>query len=106
RARSAFGAVVPSSPGEGRSVARREAMATGTPIVATAVGGNPEVVSSHEALLVPPDDPAALARAIRHVHEDPAAAAARAECARARVAREFALLPWLTRYERVYRSVL
>ena len=81
-------------------------MATGTPIVATAVGGNPEVVSSHEALLVPPDDPAALARAIRHVHEDPAAAAARAECARARVAREFALLPWLTRYERVYRSVL
>jgi len=103
---SAFDVFVLSSRAEGTSIALLEAMATGTPIVATAVGGNPEVVSSHEALLVPPDDPAALARAIRHVHEDPAAAAARAECARARVAREFALLPWLTCYERVYRSVL
>jgi glycosyltransferase involved in cell wall biosynthesis len=42
-----------------------EAMAAGTPIVAAAVGGVPDVVSDVEAILVPPADPSALASAIR-----------------------------------------
>src|SRR5262249_42341660 len=55
-----------SSVTEGISLTLREAMARGLPIVATRVGGNPEVVAHEEpGLLVPPRAPAALAEAIR-----------------------------------------
>ena len=49
-----------------------EALATGTPVIATAVGGIPEVVRDEEnGLLVPPRDIAAIASAIdRLVHDD------------------------------------
>ena len=43
----------------------REALACGTPVVASAVGGVPEVVREPSGLLVPPDDPDALAEALR-----------------------------------------
>jgi glycosyltransferase involved in cell wall biosynthesis len=47
-----------------------EALAVGTPVVATRVGGVPEIVSDGEnGLLVPADDPAALAEAIGRVVE-------------------------------------
>ena len=48
-----------------------EAMASGVPVVTTDVSGIPELVS-HEAngLLVPPDDPEALADALVRLHED------------------------------------
>jgi glycosyltransferase involved in cell wall biosynthesis len=49
-----------------------EALAVGTPVIATAVGGVPEIVSDGEnGLLVPPGDPAALAAAIRRFFSDP-----------------------------------
>jgi glycosyltransferase involved in cell wall biosynthesis len=48
-----------------------EALAVGTPVVATSVGGVPEVVSDGEnGLLVPPGDPAALAAAIARLFDD------------------------------------
>ncbi len=48
-----------------------EALAVGTPVVSTAVGGVPEVVHDGEnGLLVPPRDPAALAAALRSVLDD------------------------------------
>lgn len=51
-----------------------EAAAAGTAIVATAVGGTPEIFPSESqaAVLVPPDDPPALADAILRVLDDPA----------------------------------
>lgn len=101
----AFDVFVLSSRTEGTPIVLFEAMAADTPIVATAVGGVPDVLSSSEALLVRPDDPAALADAIRRVHADPAAAAARAARARQRVTNEFASAPWLASYERIYRSL-
>jgi glycosyltransferase involved in cell wall biosynthesis len=57
---------------EGLPVALLEAMAWGRPIVATRVGGVPEVVDDGvEALVVPPGDPAALATAIGRLLGDP-----------------------------------
>ena len=66
-------AALPCRPRRGRAPSRAEGMsnallgdmAAGRPIVATAVGGNPELVEHGvHALLVPPDDAGALARAI------------------------------------------
>jgi glycosyltransferase involved in cell wall biosynthesis len=62
-----------SSHTEGLSHVLLEALSVGTPVVATAVGGNPEVLSDGQnGLLVPPDDPAALAAAVRRLLDDPA----------------------------------
>lgn len=57
---------------EGLPVALLEAMAWGRPIVATRVGGVPDVVTDGvEARIVPPEDPRALADAIRALIGDP-----------------------------------
>ena len=49
-----------------------EALSVGVPVVATAVGGVPEVVTDGEnGLLVPPGDPEALAAALRRILEEP-----------------------------------
>jgi 2-deoxystreptamine N-acetyl-D-glucosaminyltransferase/2-deoxystreptamine glucosyltransferase len=62
-------------------------MAAGRPIVATAVGGIPEVVRDGVGgLLVPADDAAALAAAIGRILADPALAARLAAGARERAA--------------------
>ena len=77
-----------------------EAGAIGTPIVATDVDGIPEVVPSADyGLLVPPDDPTALADAILSVFRDPAAAQHRADNMRRRVRQQFTWEIAATRYE-------
>jgi glycosyltransferase involved in cell wall biosynthesis len=101
---AAFDVLVLSSRTEGTPMVVLEAMAAGVPIVATHVGGIPDMLSSIEALLVAPDDPAALAAAIRAVRTDPAAAAARARAARCRLAAQFGVEPWLERYAEIYRQ--
>jgi len=102
---TAFDGLVLSSRTEGIPIVLLEAMATGTPIVASKVGGVPDMLSDSEALLVPPEDSAALAAALDALRADPAGAAARATAARARLEREFALAPWLRRYEALYQSL-
>lgn len=69
---------------EGMSNAVMEAMAAGRPIVATAVGGTPELLGGdgRRGILVPPGDPRALADGIGRVLGDPAAAARMAARAR------------------------
>jgi glycosyltransferase involved in cell wall biosynthesis len=58
---------------EGYGVAALEASASGKPVVATNVGGIPEVVrDGATGLLVPPHDPAALAAALGRLAADPA----------------------------------
>jgi glycosyltransferase involved in cell wall biosynthesis len=64
-------AAVLSSAWENLPHAAVEALAVGTPVVSTAVGGVPEVVHDRRnGLLVPPNDPAALAAALREVLHD------------------------------------
>jgi len=101
----AFDLFVLSSRTEGTPIALFEAMAAGVPVVATAVGGVPEIVSPAEAILVPPGDPSSLAAAVRETLRDPPAAGDRARAARRRLEQDFAAAPWLERYDAVYRAV-
>jgi glycosyltransferase involved in cell wall biosynthesis len=98
----ALDGLVLSSRTEGVPMVILEAMASSIPLVTTSVGGIPNVVSPREALMVPPEQPAALATAIRSLFFDRTAAAERARAARARIEAEFAEDRWLDRYDRVY----
>ena len=67
-----------------------EAMAAGTPVVASAVSGIPELVADGvNGLLVAPEQPEALADALVRLHRDPALAARLCEAARATVRERF-----------------
>ncbi len=78
--------VVPSR-WEARALILQEAMRAGRPIVATSVGGTPELTGSDSAILVPAGDPDALAAAVSAVLDDTALAARLGAAARARSAR-------------------
>lgn len=65
----AFDVCVFPSREEGFGLAIAEAMAAGRPVIASQVGGVPEVVEQ-DALLVPPDDEHALTEALRRLHGD------------------------------------
>jgi glycosyltransferase involved in cell wall biosynthesis len=75
--------VLPSA-WEGQALILQEALHAGVPIVATRVGGNPDLLGGDAALLVPPGDPRALADAVRSVLADPALAARLRQAALAR----------------------
>jgi glycosyltransferase involved in cell wall biosynthesis len=60
---------------EGQALILQEALRAGVPIVATRVGGNPELAGEDAAVLVPPGDAARFAAAVRAVLGDPALAA-------------------------------
>jgi glycosyltransferase involved in cell wall biosynthesis len=67
-----------------------EAMAAGAPVVATGVSGIPELVAHEEnGLLVPPDDPEALADALVRLHRDRALAERIADAGRTTVQTRF-----------------
>jgi glycosyltransferase involved in cell wall biosynthesis len=60
---------------EGQPLILQEALRAGVPVVATRVGGTPELTGEDAALLVPPGDPDRLAAAVRAVLTDPLLAA-------------------------------
>jgi glycosyltransferase involved in cell wall biosynthesis len=102
----AFDLFVLSSRTEGTPIVLFEAMAASVPIVATAVGGVPDVVTAREATLVPPDSPQALAAAIRDVVSGGAEAVQRAANASTVLATRFAPARWLDAYEAIYQDAL
>jgi len=96
-----------ASTSEASSNAILEAMATGLPVIATDVGGNPWMVEDERTgLIVPPGDPAALAKALMRLVEDQPLAARLGEAGRTRVEVEFGLDRMLDCLERLYASVL
>ncbi len=100
-----FDVVALSSRTEGTPMVLLEAMAADVPIVATRVGGVPDMLAPTEAILVPSEDPKALADAIRVSIRDLKAAAERATRAHERLISEFGTQAWLDRYETLYRSI-
>jgi len=88
---------------EGMSNALLEAMAAGLPIVATAAGGNPEVIGEDGAgVLVKPGSPAELAEAICPLLHDPEAARAMGGRARRRVVERYGLAQVASAYCSIY----
>lgn len=92
--------------GEGISNTILEAMATGLPVIATRVGGNPELVQEGiTGLLVPPADPDALAQALRNYVRDADRRLAHGRAARAVIDRQFSIHAMVQAYLSVYDRV-
>jgi len=104
---ASFDVFVLCSHDEGMSNAILEAMATGLPVVATRVGGNPELVSEGETgLLVPPADPESMAEAIRRYFDDREMARRHGVAGRRAVESRFSMDAMVNGYLRVYDTVL
>jgi sugar transferase (PEP-CTERM/EpsH1 system associated) len=94
--------VLPSQT-EGTSCTIQEAMACGLPVVATAVGGTPDLIDDEcTGLLVPPEDEAALSAAIWRCSQDPGLCARLGQAARARAVQQFGLDAMVARYEALW----
>jgi len=94
--------VLPSR-SEGIPLTALEAMACGLPVVATRVGGLPEVVEDGvTGLLVPPADPAALAQAILDIGRDPERGLRMGQAGRERVEQHFEIRRMVADYESLY----
>jgi len=92
---------------EGISNTILEAMATGLSVIATDVGGNPELVADNETgFLIPANDPAALAGRLLRYLQSPALLQAHGRAARGRAEREFSLQRMLADYADLYRDVI
>jgi glycosyltransferase involved in cell wall biosynthesis len=101
---SAFDAFVLSSRTEGTPITLLEAMNAGVPIVATRVGGVPDVVDSSHALLVDSEQPTLIARALAQIDCEPQAATERSRRARQRLTQSFGSAMWLAAVDSVYEA--
>jgi glycosyltransferase involved in cell wall biosynthesis len=96
-----------SSRSEGLPLSILEAMAAGLPVVASSVGGVPElVVEGETGLLVPPGDPHALAAAIERLLDDSALRRRLGAAGRTRVSEHFDLASARRAHLDLYRTVL
>jgi sugar transferase (PEP-CTERM/EpsH1 system associated) len=104
---SAFDFFVLPSRNEGISNTILEAMATGLPVIATDVGGNPELVKHGcTGLLFPPGDCEALVNALNfYIEQNPHMIEIHGRNARERVIREFSLKRMVKEYETLYKSL-
>lgn len=103
RAADVFGL---TSVSEAASLTLLEAMATGLPVVVTAVGGNPEIVRAGvDGLLFPRGDVGGCAAALRTLLADPAFAKKLGDSGRARVRAKYRLEQTVAAYHRLYREL-
>ena len=101
------GIVVVPSFGEGFGMVALEAMERGRPVIASAVGGLPEIVDDgRTGVLVPPGDVGALGAAIEQLAGDPARAAALGAAGRVRALERFSQARCTDRIETLYRAAL
>ena len=99
--------VLPSTRSEATSQVIPQALAVRTPVVATAVGGIPEIVKDGvTGRLVPPGEPDALARAIVEMISDTERAHIMAQAGQALVRERFTVDAMMAATTRVYASLL
>jgi glycosyltransferase involved in cell wall biosynthesis len=99
--------VLPSTKSEGFPQAVAQALAVGTPVVATATGGIPELIRDGKTgRLVPPADPHALAEAILSMLRDPDGARRLARAGQALVRERYTIENMMAQTTRVYRELL
>ena len=92
---------------EGHSVSLLEASAAGLPVVATAVGGNPEIVQQGlTGLLVPSEDSVAFAAALNRMFLDETGRQAFAAQARSWAERTISVDVMTAKYAQLYRDAL
>lgn len=92
---------------EGLSNSLLESMASGVPVVATSVGGNPEVVEDGvTGILVPPRDPEALAVAMTRILADQSLASRFGEAGKKRVATLYSIERNVRETEQLYESLI
>ncbi|NML14405.1 TIGR03088 family PEP-CTERM/XrtA system glycosyltransferase [Azohydromonas sp. G-1-1-14] len=96
------------SKAEGLSYTLLEAMASGLPVVATAVGANPDLVKNGETgEIVPPDDPQALGNALARMASAPQALARQlGRAGRARVVKDYSQQAMVKAYQGLYERYL
>ena len=88
---------------EGTPVSLLEAMSCALPVVASNVGGIPEVVSEQvEGSLVPPQDVEALAQALARYARDPALASQHGRAGRTRIVQQYSMAAMVTAYTALY----
>jgi glycosyltransferase involved in cell wall biosynthesis len=103
---AAFDVAALSSDFEGSPLSLLEYMQAAKPVVATRVGGVPDIVEDGvTGLLVEPRDPAALAAAISGLLRDPARAAQIGEAGRERQLRDFTLAAMAARVGDLYEEL-
>jgi glycosyltransferase involved in cell wall biosynthesis len=95
-----------STRSEGLPMSILEAMAAGLPVVASEVGGIPELVDAETGVLVPPEDSTALASAVEKLIEDPGLRARLGAAGRARANERFDLESWGRAHIRLYEREL
>jgi L-malate glycosyltransferase len=92
---------------EGTSNTLLESMAAGVPVIATRVGGNPEVIEDGvSGLLVPPRDSAALAAAMDRLLEDESLALVLGQAGMRRVSELFSLEGSVHETEHLYQRLV
>lgn len=102
----AFDTFALPSNSEGLPLVLLEAMAAGLPIVATRVGGIPDVVEEGTTgLLVPPSDPEALRERLARLRADPALAAGLGQRARQAALQRYSLRSMSDAYLALYRAL-
>ena len=92
---------------EGMSNSLLEAMATGLPCLASAIGGNQDLIEEGKTgFLIDPRDPSAWARKITHILHNPQISQSLSMAARGKVEEDYALERVVSRYLSLYRSLL
>lgn len=105
--RGSLASVVPSRWFENQPMTVLESMGAGVPVVATDLGGLPELVHDGvDGWLVAPDDPPALAVALREVANDPEQARSRGLLGRERMLRDFSASAHLHGLHEIYHDAV